>query len=122
MLDRVLGDEVYPRDGAELILPPGAGDPLFELGGVPRQVAIDDDAGMLEVEPDATRVGAEEEPAVRVLAEGEDLGAALPLRDAAGVPGAADAVLVRPFADARSFRSASGPRSSRRPGARDRGS
>ena len=54
--------------GRGLVLAPGAGDALFESGGVPGQVAVDDDAGVLEVEPDAARVGAEEEAAVRVLA------------------------------------------------------
>jgi hypothetical protein len=61
VFDGVFGDEVDDRDGAELVFAPGAGDALFELGGVPGEVAVDDDAGVLEVEADAAGIGAEEE-------------------------------------------------------------
>ena len=82
--------------GRRLVLAPGAGDALFELGRVPGQVAVDDDAGVLEVEADAAGVGAEEDAAVGIVAEGVDLAAALLLGDGAGVPGVADAVPVGP--------------------------
>ena len=82
-----------------LVFAPGAGDALFEPRGVPRQVAVDDDAGVLQVEADAAGIGAEEQAAIRVVAEGEDFAAAPLLRHAAGVPGVADAVSIRPVAD-----------------------
>lgn len=53
VLDGVFGDEVDDGDGAELAFAPGAGDALLELGRIPRQVAIDDDAGVLEIESHA---------------------------------------------------------------------
>jgi hypothetical protein len=101
LVGEVFGDEEF-RDFL-LLRGEGAkvGDALFEAGGIPGKVAIDHDAGVLEVQPDAAGIGAEEEAAVRVVAEGEDLAAALLLRDAAGVPGVADAVLVGPPADGR---------------------
>ena len=64
VLDGVFGDEVDDGDGALLVLAPGAGDALFEFGGIPRQVAVDDDAGVLEVEADAAGIGAEEKAAI----------------------------------------------------------
>ena len=94
VLDRVLGDEVDDRDGLGLILAPGAGDALFKLGRIPRQVAVDDHAGGLEVQPGRAGVGAEKDAAFWVILEGVDLGAAALLRDAAGVPGVTDVVLV----------------------------
>src|ERR1035441_5236287 len=47
MLDGILRYEIDDCDGARLVLAPGAGDALFQLGGVPGQVAVDDDAGVL---------------------------------------------------------------------------
>ncbi len=99
VLDGVFGDEIDDGDGAGLMFPPGAGDALFELCRVPGEVAIDDDAGVLEVEADAAGIGAEEEAAVRIVAEGEDLAAAFLLGDAAGVPCVADAISISPDAD-----------------------
>ena len=99
MLDGVLGDEVDDGDGARLVLAPGTGDPLLELGGIPRQVAVDDDAGVLEIKADAAGIGAEEKAAVGIIPKGEDLAAALLLGDAAGVPSIADGISIRPGAD-----------------------
>jgi hypothetical protein len=53
VLDGLLGDEVDNGDRAELTFAPSAGDALLELGGVPREVAVDDDTGILEVESDS---------------------------------------------------------------------
>ena len=99
MFEGVLGDEVDDGDGAALMLPPGAGDPLFEASGVPREVAIDDDAGVLEIEAHAAGVGAEKQAAGRVIPEGEDLATAFLLGDAAGMPCVADRILLGPGAD-----------------------
>ena len=106
VLDGVLGDQVDDRDRAGLVLAPGAGDALFELGRVPGQVAVDDDAGVLEVQARRAGIGAEEDAAVRVGLEGVDLGAAALLRDAAGVPGEAE---LEPAAQARAPARASAP-------------
>ena len=65
VLDRVLRDEIDDGDRAGLVLAPGAGDALFELGRIPGQVAIDDDAGVLQVQAGAPRIGAEKDAAVR---------------------------------------------------------
>ena len=92
LLDGAFGDEVEDRDGAGLVFAPGAGDALLEFGRVPREVAVDNDAGVLEVEADAAGIGAEEKAAGRVVAEGVDLGAAFGLRHRAGVPSVADAM------------------------------
>ena len=99
VLDGVFGDEVDDGDGAELAFAPRAGDALLELGGIPRQVTIDDDAGVLEIESHAARIGAEEEAAGGVVAEGKNLGAAALLRNRAGVPGEVDAEFFREVAD-----------------------
>ena len=61
MLDRVLRDEVDDRHRARLMLAPGARDALLELGRVPRQVKVDDDARRLKVQPDAAAVGGQEQ-------------------------------------------------------------
>lgn len=97
VFDGIFGDEVDDRDRADLVFAPRAGDALFQLGGIPREVAIDDDAGILEVEPDSARVGRKKESAVRILTEGEDLGATLLLRDVAGMPCETGAVFFRPI-------------------------
>ena len=65
------GDEIDDGDRATLMFPPSAGDALFKAGGIPRQVAIDDDAGVLKIESYAAGVGAERQAAVRVIPEGE---------------------------------------------------
>ena len=99
VLEGILGDQVDDGDRARLVLAPGSGDALFEPGGIPGEVAVDNDAGVLEVQPHAAGIGAEEEAVVRIVAEGEDFAASLLLRDAAGLPGVADAVLVGPRPD-----------------------
>ncbi len=60
MLDGALRDEIDDRNGAGLVLAPGTGNALFELGRIPRQIAIDDHAGVLKVQPGRARVRAEE--------------------------------------------------------------
>ncbi len=99
MFDGVLGDEVDDSDGAGLVLAPCTGDALFKLGWVPREIAVHDDAGDLEVEADAAGIGAEEEAAIGIVMENADLAAAVLLRDGAGVPGKADVGFLCPFAD-----------------------
>jgi hypothetical protein len=91
LLDGLVGDQVDDRDGVLLVLAPGTGDALLELRRIPRQVAIDDDTGILEVEADAPGVGAEKDPAGRVVLEGTDLDAAFLLGHGAGVPSVAQA-------------------------------
>lgn len=49
MLNRVFGDQVNDADGFCLMLAPGARDALFQFGGIPREIAIDDDARVLKV-------------------------------------------------------------------------
>ncbi len=82
MLDRVFRDEIDDGDGAGLMFAPGAGDALFELGRIPRQIAIHDHAGVLEVQPGRAGIGAEKHAAVRVALEGVDLRAPPLLRHA----------------------------------------
>src|ERR1039458_3900690 len=48
MLNGILRDEINDCARARLVLAPGAGDALFQLGGVPRQIAVDDHAGVLD--------------------------------------------------------------------------
>ena len=55
-----------------------AADALFEDGGVPRLVHVDDHGGLLQVQSDAAGIGAQEDPAARVLLELFDDGLALP--------------------------------------------
>ena len=66
VLDGVFGNEVDDGDRAGLVFAPGAGDALLQLGGVPGQVAIDDDAGVLKIQARRAGIGAEEDAAVRV--------------------------------------------------------
>jgi hypothetical protein len=70
-----------PRDEVDhlhgLLLPQAmqamhAPDALREDGRVPGQIHVDDDAGVLQVQPDAARVGGEEDPARRVFSEALD--------------------------------------------------
>ena len=63
-----------------------AADASFEFRGIPREVAVHDDAGDLEVEADSAGIGAEEEAAVRIVMKGADFLAAVLLGDAAGAP------------------------------------
>ena len=49
LFNRVAGDQVDHRHRAGLMFAPGAGNPLFEFRRVPRQVAVDDDAGILQI-------------------------------------------------------------------------
>ena len=86
----VLGNKVDDRNGARLELAPGAGDALLQFGGVPGQIAIDDHAGVLQIQAGRTGIGAEENAALGVGLEGVDFSAAALLRDGAGVPGKAE--------------------------------
>lgn len=90
VFDGALGDEVDDLDGLFLAFAPGAGDALFELGGIPGEVAVDDDAGVLQVEAGSAGFGAEDDFAVGILFESLDFETALFLRNFAGVPGVAD--------------------------------
>ena len=80
MLDRILGDEVDHRDRAHLLLAPGAGDALFELGRIPRQVEIDDQLAICRFSPVAPASVVRNSPAGRVLPEARDLAAPALLR------------------------------------------
>ena len=73
------------------MLAPRAGDALLQLGRIPWQVHVDHRVGRLQVEPDTARLGREEQPALRILAEAVDLGTTPDLRNGAGVPGELDA-------------------------------
>ena len=66
-LDRIFGNQVDDLHRGWLAMTVGAGDALFKNGGVPRQVKVDDQAGGLQVETHAARVGGEEDPAVGVV-------------------------------------------------------
>ena len=85
VLDGFLGDEIDHGDGTLLMLPPGTRNALLEFRGVPRQVAIDDHAGILQIQTGTAALGAEQDAAVRVLLERHDLGAAALLADLTGV-------------------------------------
>ena len=91
MLDGVLAHQVDDGDRAGLMLAPGAGNALLQTGRVPGQVHVDDGIGHLKVEPHAAGFRRQEQPAFGVCAESADLGPALRLRHAAGVPGELDA-------------------------------
>ena len=82
-----------------LSLAPSAGDALLEFCGIPRQIDVDDETGVLEVEACAAGLGGEENPAVRVFFEGFDFLAPLDLSDAAGVPGKANFGFFQMLAD-----------------------
>ncbi len=69
LFDGVFGDEVDDLYGGGLTVTMGAGDALFEHGGIPGQVEVDDERGGLQVEPDAARVGRKEDAAVRIVEE-----------------------------------------------------
>ena len=49
LFNRVAGDQVDHRHRAGLMFAPGAGNPLFQFRRVPGQVAVDDDAGILQI-------------------------------------------------------------------------
>jgi hypothetical protein len=67
--DGVFGDEIDDLHRGFLSVTMGAGDALFEHGGIPREVEVDDEAGGLQVEPHAARVGGEEDAAFGVVEE-----------------------------------------------------
>ncbi|MPM92162.1 hypothetical protein SDC9_139297 [bioreactor metagenome] len=90
MLDSVFGDQVDYRDVASLMLAPRARNPLLQFGGIPRQVAIHHDARILEVQSRRSRIGAEEEAALKIGFEKVDLGASPFLGYGAGMPGEAE--------------------------------
>ena len=69
MLDGIFRNEMNDGDRPGLVLAPGAGDALFEPGRVPGEVAVDDDAGVLQVKPGAAGIGAQEDAAARVVFE-----------------------------------------------------
>lgn len=87
LLQRPPRDQVDDRDALGLVLPPGPRDALLQLRRIPGQVAVDDDAGILKVEPGAAAVGAQEHAAVRVRLERVDLRTSPPLGHRARVPG-----------------------------------
>ena len=70
-------DQVDDVTGRGLVLAPGAGDALLELGRIPRQIEIHDHAGGLEVQAEAAGVRGEEQAAVRIALEAADLRAPL---------------------------------------------
>src|SRR5580693_9344772 len=69
----------------------------LELGGIPRQIDVDDGACDLQVEADAAAVGRQKQPAGGVALEAVDFGAAPLLRQRTGVPGRLDAHFQREF-------------------------
>jgi hypothetical protein len=66
MLDGAFGDQMDDGHGPRLVLAPGARDALFEACRVPGQIAIDDDAGVLQIQAGAAGVGGEEQAAFRI--------------------------------------------------------
>ena len=72
--------------GAGLVLPPSAGDALFQARGIPRQIEIDHRVRDLQVEAHPAGFRGEEQAAVRILTETADLVAAALLRHLARVP------------------------------------
>lgn len=63
------------------------------------QVAIDHDAGILQIEAHTTGVRTQEQPAIRIVAEGDDFRPTALLLHGAGVPCIADPVLIGPCPD-----------------------
>lgn len=94
MLNGVFRDEIDDRDRPRLMFAPGSGDALLELRGIPRQVAIDDDIGVLKIQAGRARVGAQKNAAFGVILEGINFRAATLLRHGTGVPGKTDSELV----------------------------
>ena len=81
------------------MLAPRARDALFHLRRIPRQVAIDNDAGVLQVQFGAAAVSAEEDSAIEIIFERVDFRATTALRNATGVPGETETQPVAKFSD-----------------------
>lgn len=90
LLDCVFRDQVNYGDGARLMFAPGPGDPLFQPGRIPWEVTIDHHARILQIQPGTPRIGAQEDPAVRIALEQLDFGPAASLWHGSGVQGIAD--------------------------------
>jgi hypothetical protein len=57
VLDRIFANEIDDGHRTRLVLAPSAGNTLFKLCRIPRQVDVDDGARGLQIEPDAPAVG-----------------------------------------------------------------
>ena len=68
-LDGVFGDQVDDLHRGELAVTVGAGNTLFEHGGIPGQVEVDDQAGSLQVQSDAARIGGKKDAAGGIVEE-----------------------------------------------------
>src|SRR6202162_6715866 len=86
MLNRVLSYKIDHRYGPRLILAPSACDPLFQLGRVPGEVTVNNDAGILQVQTYPAGVRAEKYAALRVTLEYPNFRPAPLLWDATRIP------------------------------------
>lgn len=57
VLNGAFGDEIDNGDRTGLVFASGSCDALFELGGIPGQIDVNDGACGLQVQPDAAAVG-----------------------------------------------------------------
>ena len=71
-LDAVARDEAEDLHGPVLAHAVHAGDALFQDRRVPRQVHVDDDVGVLQIQTDAARVRRQECPAAAILSKSID--------------------------------------------------
>lgn len=77
----------------------GAGDPLFQPGGIPGEVTIDDHAGILKIESRGAESAPEKPGSPDRSLKGVDLAAPFLLRHAAGVPRKTDILPLAQFPD-----------------------
>ena len=70
--DRSLRDEVDDLDRLLLPQPMHPADALLQHGRIPGQVHVDDDRRELQIQADATRIGRQKQPALRIVAESID--------------------------------------------------
>ena len=61
------------RDRPRLMLAPSSGNPLLQPRRVPGEIAVDNHAGGLKVKACAAGIGAQENPAARIVFKALDL-------------------------------------------------
>ena len=67
MLDGPLRNQVNHSDRPRLVFAPGACNALLQPSRVPRQIAINDHAGVLQVQSGAAGIRTEKYPAVGII-------------------------------------------------------
>ena len=92
-------DQVVDVDGQLLAEPVDPADPLFEDGGVPWELDVDDAVrGVLEVKPDAAGIAGEEDAEVGIVVELDDVLGAPALAFGAGEEASAEAAVAEQVA------------------------